>query len=564
MGKDANRSHNAAPKSKAQIALDTVEPEVREVDPPKHTLRAFLDQLEEAGELERRREPVSLRELTRIHEASDKAMLFEQVAGCDTGLLANAMGTRRRFAIALGVKPEEVMFELARRITSTIEPVRVTDAPVQEVVVTGDDVDVTRLPVYLQHEFDGGPYVSAAVDVTRDAETGRYNAGIRRLMLRGRAETGIDLVAPSDMRALYSRARAEGRRFEAALVIGLHPLEYMATQLRSEADEYALMGGVSGEPLQLVRGVTIDLEVPAHAEIVLEGYVEGDWDNPEGPFGEYHGAYGGSHLDPIFKITAITRRRDAIYQTATIGGRNLAHTDQAVMLGLCTEVAVWEALKRAVAEPKSVYCPPGATGMHNVRIALNTRDPGDGRNAVLAALASTGNCKFAVAVDEDVDIFSDAMTEWAISTRSQPDTDVIVLSDMRTVPLDPSLPPRYDGTPVTTSKMGIDATRRKDKPSEIFDIPRPPFADAELPEAPIDGDRLDDVDALAERLLEVVGDGRRFVDFLAALPEVHEGDVVRALGELRERGEIVFASGGIYRRSGEEGQALEPALVEAP
>ncbi len=524
------------------------------MDPPKHTLRAFLDQLEQVGELERHREPVSLRALPRIHEASDKAILFEQVAGCDTSLLANAMATRRSFAIALDVAPEEVMFELARRITASIEPVRVTDAPVQEVVIKGDDVDVTRLPVYLQHEFDGGMYVSGGVDVTRDAETGRYNTGVRRLMLRGRAATGIDLVAPSDMRALYLRARAEGRRFEAALVIGLHPLEYIATQLRTEADEYALMGGVSGEPVQLVRCVTIDLEVPAHAEIVLEGYIEGDWDNPEGPFGEYHGAYGGSHLDPIFNVTAITRRHDAIYQTATIGGKNLAHTDQAVMLGLCTEVAVWEALRRAVAEPKNVYCPPGATGMHNVRIALNTRDPGDGRNAVLAALASMGNCKFAVAVDEDIDIFSDAMTEWAISTRSQPDTDVIVLSDMRTVPLDPSLP-RHAGAPVTTSKMGIDATRRKDKPSEIFDIPRPPFADAGLPEIPIDGNRLDDLNALAKRLLELLGDGARFVDFLAALPDVHEGDVMRALGELRDRGEIAFASGGIYRRTGEEERA---------
>ena len=522
------------------------------MDQTKHTLRTFLDQLEEVGALERWREPVSLRELPRIHEASDKAMLFEQVAGCDTGLLANAMATRRCFAIALDVEPEEVMFELARRITLPIEPLRVADAPVQEVVVTGEDVDVTRLPVYLQHEFDGGLYVSAAVDVTRDAATGRYNTGIRRLMLRGRAETGIDMVAPSDLRALYSRARAEGRRFEAALVIGLHPLQYLATQLRSAADEYALMGGVSGQPVQLVRGITIDLDVPADAEIVLEGYIEGDWDNPEGPFGEYHGAYGDSHLDPIFKITAITRRRDAIYQTATISGRNLAHTDQSVMLGLCTEVAVWEALKRAVAEPKSVYCPPSATGMHNVRIALNCRDAGDGRNAVLAALASTGNCKFAVAVDEDIDIFSDTLTEWAISTRSQPDTDVMVLSDMRTVPLDPSLP-RSDGKPLTTSKMGIDATRRKDKPSEIFDIPRPPFADAELSKTPLDGDRLGDVNALAERLLEVVGDGTRFVDFLVALPDVHEGDVVRALGELRGRGEIVFASGGIYQRRAKEG-----------
>lgn len=520
------------------------------------TLRGFLAELEHAGELERHERPVSLREITRIVESSRRAVLFEKVAGCETSFVANAMASRTRWGIALGVDATDVMFELARRLQDPIAPTRVSEAPVHDVVVTGDDVDITRLPAYLQHELDGGPYISASMDVTRDPESGRYNTGVRRLMLRGRATTGVDLVAPSDARALYRRAREAGRRFEIAFVIGLHPLDYMATQLRGVGDEFEVMGGIRREPVQLVRCLTVDLEVPAHAEVVLEGYLDGDWITPEGPFGEYHGAYGDSHLNPVFRVTGITRRRDAVFQTATIGGRHLDHTDTALIAGICTEVAVWESLKRAVAEPRQVYCPPAGTGLHDVRIAINARDPGDGRNALLAALSSTANCKYAIAVDDDVDIFSDSMVEWAVTTRSQPDTDVIVMAGLRTLPLDPSLPP-VDG-PVLTAKMGIDATKRKDKPHEIFDIPRAPFEDSELPIEPADGDRLDDTLAIQDTILEVARDGARFVDFLVALPEVHEGDVVRAIGYLFDREQLSFEQRGIYRA------ASVPETAERP
>jgi len=513
--------------------------------PTDLTLRTFLETLEAAGELERRHDPVSLREITRLLESSRKALLFDEVAGCDTGFVGNAMASRARWALALGVPAAEVTFELVRRLQEPIEPRRVDSAPVQEVVVTGDDVDLTRLPAYLQHELDGGPYISASMDVTRDPDSGRYNCGVRRLMLRGRATTGLDLVAPSDGRAAYRRAREAGRRHELAFVVGLHPLDYMATQLPSAADEFAVMGGIRREPVELVQCVTVDIEVPAHAEIVLEGYLEGDWTTPEGPFGEYHGAYGGSHLNPRFRVTAITRRKEAIFQTATIGGRHLGHTDTALIAGICTEVAVWESLKTAVAEPRNVYCPPAGTGLHDVRVALNARDPGDGRNAALAAMASRANCKYVVVVDDDIDIFSDEQIEWAVTTRSQPDEDVIIVPGLRTLPLDPSLPPGIN--PVVTGKMAVDATRRKDKPSQIFDIPQPPFAAADLPSPPADGHRLDDVAELEPRILELSADGARFVDLLAALPDTHEGDVVRAVGQLLDSGRLDFELDGIYR-----------------
>jgi 3-polyprenyl-4-hydroxybenzoate decarboxylase len=206
---------------------------------------------------------------------------------------------------------------------------------------------------------------------------------------------------------------------------------------------------------------------------------------------------------------------------------------------------VWEAVSRAIARPLQVHSPATASGQHHVRIAIQTRDPGDGRNAVLAALASNADLKMAIAVDEDIDIFSDAMTEWAISTRFQADRDTIVLDGMRTFPLDPSLPPRPDAPKVTGGKLGLDATRRYDRPRELFDYTRPPFEVGTHEEGqPADGDRRADIESLADEVLADLGEGSHFVTLLAARPDLHTGDLVRALGRLRERGDVVQLEDG--------------------
>ncbi len=518
-------------------------------------LRSFVDALERAGELRRWSSPVSLRDVGRLIESCDQALLIERPQGCAMPILANAMATRRRWALAFGVAPEELRAELGRRAQVLIPPVRVDDGPVKEVVRTGDQADLTALPAYLQHELDGGVYVSAALDVTKHPETGRFNTGVRRLMVRGPRETGIDAVAPSDMRAYYRRARELGRRFEIAFVIGAHPLDYMATQMKVETDdEFEIMGGLRGEPVPLVRCETVDLWVPADAEIVLEGALDGDWTEVEGPFGEYTGCYGAAHLNPVFKMSAITHRHDAIFETATIGGRHLQHTDTAAITALRTELLAWESVSRAVAEPIQVYCPTAATGLHHVRIALRSRDPGDGRNAIVAAMASNAEIKLAIAVDEDIDIFDDRAIEWAIATRFQADRDVVILPGMRTFPLDPSLPP-HEGSAVTTAKLGLDATRRFDRPARVFAIPRAPFEGGPVAAPAHPETRQAGVDDLAADLVTSLPHGPRFVDWLVAFPEAHQGDIIRALGLLRERDLVRMDADGRYWPAGERGQA---------
>jgi 2,5-furandicarboxylate decarboxylase 1 len=471
------------------------------------------------------------------------------------------MASRPRWSLALDVDERDVAAELDRRLATPVPPERVATGPVQEVRCLGDEVDLTRLPAYLQHELDAAPYISAALDVSRHPESGRRNIGVRRLMVRGPRETGIDLVAPSDLRGFYRRARERGEPLEVAFVIGAHPVDYMASQLKGPAaDELETMGSLRQAPVPLVRCETVDLEVPADAEIVLEGHLEGDWDQVEGPFGEYHGCYGADHRNPVFKVSALTRRRDAIYQTATIGGQNLRHTDTAVLSSISLEAVVRRFVSQAVSGLVQVHCPPAATGVHHTRISLRVRDPGDARAALTAALASHPMVKLAVAVDDDVDVFDDAMTEWALATRFQADRDCTVLPGMPVLPLDPSLPPPA-GAPPVGAKIALDATRRLDRPRAIFDVPLPPFADPSQEAPPQDGSRapaLEDIEDLADRVLATAGDGRRFVDWLRELPDVHEGDLVRALDLLRERGRLTLGEGGVWVEMGASTQDRAP------
>src|SRR5262249_2098207 len=177
--------------------------------------------------------------------------------------------------------------------------------------LTGSDIDLTKLPVHLQHGKDGGLYISAGMDFSRDAATGLVNVGLRRFMLRGRATTGVDLVAPSDLRTIYLAALARGERLPLSVVVGGHPVDYFGATMRMPGDGPALRASLRAAPMPVVKCVSNGERVPADAEWVLEGYLgEEGYVEPEGPYGEFLGYYGGVKTTPIFHVTAVTRRRD--------------------------------------------------------------------------------------------------------------------------------------------------------------------------------------------------------------------------------------------------------------
>jgi 2,5-furandicarboxylate decarboxylase 1 len=484
-------------------------------DLDRFRLRRFIEDLVAAGDAERREAPVDLAGIAEILDGNPRAVHFRAVGPEHQELVGNVVSSRARIARAFGVAPERLAAEIQRRLANKPEIVEVTrtEAPVQQVVET-DTADLTALPVHLQHGLDGGPYISASIDYARDSRTGWTNVGIRRLMLRGRREAGVDLVSPSDLRALYEASASEGRPLPVSFVVGAHPIDYVAAMMRMPVDELGIVASLRDAPLAVVKSVTNDIRVPADAEMVLEGYFDARGHvEAEGPYGEFLGYYGAVKKNPVFHLTAITRRRDALFQTATIGGRAMSRTDTAVLGAVRTEVVIWKALELAVREPVAVYATTSSGGNFNVRIALRQRVPGEARNAIAACMSTLANVKNVFVVDPDIDITSDEQMDWAMATRFQPDRDLIVIGGMRTLPLDPSITAGRVG-----AKAGFDLTWPFGTGTRLeMRIPEPPrFVGRRFPSVEA---ALADGPKYFEELMTAVGsrDGREIVLALEAL-----------------------------------------------
>jgi UbiD family decarboxylase len=489
------------------------------VDFERYRLRTFVDGLG-TDELERRGGATRLTEIARALEANPKAVLFDAAGGYP--LVGNVLASRSRIARAFGVAPQKLLPEILRRLRLKPDFVEVgrSEAPVQQLVATGADVDLTKLPVHLQHGKDGAPFISAAMDFAHDPATGWTNVGLRRLMLRGRTTTGVDLVAPSDLRAIYLATLQRGERLPLSFVVGGHPIDYFGATMRLPVDEIGLIASLRAAPMPVVKSITNDIRIPADAEWVLEGYLgEEGYVEAEGPYGEFLGYYGGVKTNPIFHVTAVTHRRDALFQTLTIGGATMSRTDTAQLATLRTEVLIWRALETAVREPIAVYAPAATGGTMNVRIAMRQRVPGEARNAIMAAFGSQANVKNVFVVDPDVDVFSDEQMEWALATRFQPHRDLVVERGFRTLPLDPSL-----GDATTGAKAGYDLT---------LPIGRQRALEAEIPEPPrFEGARFESVEA-------ALRDGPKFFESLMAALGSDDGrEIVLALEELYRQGRL--------------------------
>jgi 2,5-furandicarboxylate decarboxylase 1 len=501
-------------------------------DLDRFRLRSFVERLVSEDEVDVIEAPVALADVAARLDGNPKAVWFRNAGPERAELVGNVMGSRRRLALALGVEERDLLDEMRGRLARPIAPVEIAsaDAPVHQVVMKGEDADLTALPVHLQHGLDGAPYISATLDFSLDPKTGWTNVGMRRLMLRGRREAGIDLNAPSDLRVIYGGAHGRGDRLPIALAVGFHPADAIAAlSLVVPQDEMALIGGLRGSAVPVVKCVTNDLRVPADAEIVLEGYLDADgWTEPEGPFGEYVGYYGRLKSNPVFHLTAITRRADALFQTATIGGRYMETTDTAQLCALRTEAGMWAALETAVREPVSVYATASCGGMYNARLALRQRVPGEARNAIAAVFGSTADVKHLFVVDDDIDIFDDKQIDWALATRFQADRDFVAATGFRAVPLDPSLEGARSG-----AKAGFDLTMPFGRTeAQEWAVPAPPKI----------------MPAERRSLAQALADGPKYFSELMAAAGSDDGrDVIRDLERLYAEGTLRRTEDGRYR-----------------
>jgi 2,5-furandicarboxylate decarboxylase 1 len=488
--------------------------------------RDYLQKLIDIGELEKVATEVDLRHVSAKVGASKKALWFESVRGYDFDVVSGILGSRERMGVCLDCDHRDIGKSFMKRIGGRQPPKIVTTSPVKEVILRGDEVDLTALPVPLISQSDGGPYITGGVGVCKDAEFGR-NVGMYRLMIRTTRETSVDMVSASDLKLFYERAFKAGRGLPFAVAIGTHPSVMMAAAHMAPAglDEFELAGGIAGEPIELVKCETVDLEVPADSEIVLEGEILPiGWTEDEGRFGDFTGFVGPIKWNPVFRVNAVTYRKKPIYYALHMPNE----VDYLVAPPL--EGSAWQALATAGITGRAVYAPQPSGCNFHLNAAIKKR-PGEGKNAVMALL-SLKRVKHVVVTDEDVDIFDPAAMDRALAYRVRPAHDIIIIDGARASHLDPSIQLNVGkGSLIAlTGKWGVDATIPEGVDlSEYEEIVYPPIDKtmASAKESNIAPE------ALAKQIAEFLAGPKHFHDVLKHFAAVPHRAVMLAWSVLR-------------------------------
>ncbi len=434
-------------------------------DNDKFRLRRFAERLAAAGEVRRVDTPVDLAALAQEIESTPQASWFEHVGPDGLEMVAGICASRRRLAMAFETDERSLTRSVVQRITTPQPVVEVgsAEAPVHAQVLTGDAIDLARLPFYLQHALDAGPYISAAIDFSIDRTSGKRNIGCRRLMLRDRTTCHTNLTNTSDLKTMYMAALKRGETLPVSFAIGSHPADFLAGVLKAPMpDEFSLLASLRGAPAPFVRCITNDILVPADAEIVLEGYLGAEgYCEMDGPYGEFWGFYGPMHIDPVFHVTAIATRADALHQTIVHGGHDSARMETNQATAILCELVAGRTLRSAGIEPAAVFAPPGSTLFQSVRVALKRADRARAREA-MDCLFKLPGFKHVVVTDDDVDVFDDHEIHWATSTRFRADRNLVVAAGMPGFYEDPMAD--ADGT---TVKLGVDLTAPANWPRNI-------------------------------------------------------------------------------------------------
>lgn len=427
-------------------------------------LRSFLELVECQDELVRISKPVSpLHEITALvtklaeERRRRPVLLMDDVTGTTFPVVTNLHATRRRIALALNTEPQNLHRTFLEAMEQPLPPVEVETGPVKEIVRTGADVNLLELPQIVHHAADVGPYITSAISFARDPEDGTWNCAYNRLMVKGKARTSIHITASKHLWEFFQKAEAKGEALPVAFAVGVHPaIGLGALAIGSiDEDERAIMGGVLGEPLKLVRCETSDLLVPAHAEMILEGEILPHKRIPEGPFSEFTGYSLGKRQRELVHYNALTMREGALFHDIAV-----AQADHLLLSTIPMESNLYRAVRAIVPSVVAVRVP----APYSCYVSIHQRVSGQAKNAILAVLAADMYIKRVVVVDHDVNIFDDREMAWALGTRCQADRDITVISNARGSDLDPSTD--SDGC---TSKWGVDATA---KPSLADYTPR--------------------------------------------------------------------------------------------
>ena len=439
---------------------------------PFRDLREFIAYLEEQKELRRIRKPVDTKyEIAAyIRKTSDikgPALLFENVNESKIPVLGGVFATRKRGLLALETSEKEYGEKFHQALEHLIPPRKISSGPCKDVILKSEDADLSRFPIPIFSQNDSGPFITAGLVISKDPESARSNTSIYRLQVHGSRRLG---VKAQQLHRQLRKAEAKGEPLPVAIAIGTDPVLMLASQWDAPygVDELELAGALRGEPVEVVRAETVDLLVPATAEVVIEGYIQPQVREIEGPFGEVGGYSTPKFPKPVIEVTAITHRKDPIFQAALTG---MPTTENHILRQIPMEATYYWELKKRHPGVTAVHFPAAGAILFLVIIAIKQTYLYEARNAIASMFATRRN-KIIIVVDDDVDIFDMEKVLWAVATRSRPEEDVVVFPRLSTSGMDPSAF-RLEGTDsFWNSGLGIDATKPYGQPfPDVVEVP---------------------------------------------------------------------------------------------
>jgi 2,5-furandicarboxylate decarboxylase 1 len=428
-----------------------------------HDLRSYLQVLEAAGQLARVHRPVSLdHELADVTAALERqsgpAPLFERATAADRGggpiaawpVFASAVANQTRAALALGCEKGQVVEVMGRALDPerAVQPERVEDAAWKANVRAGNAVDIRTLPIPVHAAGDGGPFITGGVTVSKDPVSGRGNLSYNRMQIKGPREFGFNLNEWRHTMQFLKGQEALDKPLQVAIAIGLDPAITIAAGARYDGDELCIAGAIRGAGVKVCRGVTVDIDIPAEAEIVIEGYLAPHERNGEGALAEFHGYFGEIWESPVFHVTAICWRDDPIFQTIIPGWNEHVYVGNV----LPREPLLLNFVRHVSKNVTGLHIPPYSSGFSAI-VALNKTNPGEPKNVALAAMTAHVNIKWVIVVDSDVDIYDPADVLWALNTRVDWSRDIFLVPGAQGHEMDPTADMRG-----VHAKIGIDAT----------------------------------------------------------------------------------------------------------
>lgn len=428
-------------------------------------LRSYMEALKQNGYLEKVTREVSLdHELANVGATlarrGGKAVIFENPRRSDDTLawpvFTNAVVSPMTAALALECTMEEVTAKmgLALEPANAIAPRRSSvDALWKQNILQGEEINLYQLPIPTHGAHDGGPFITGGVTVTKDPVSGRGNLSYNRMQILGLRTFGFNVNEWRHVMQFYKVQQAKNEPLQVAIAIGLDPAIMIAAGARSDDDELNIAGAIRGEAVEVVKGVTVDIDIPVNAEVVIEGYLPPHKRQKEGPLAEFHGYYGELWESPIFEVTAVCYRDKPIFQTIVPGWAEHIYIGNV----LPREPLLLRFVQHVSKGARALHIPPYANGFAAI-VQLEKSNPGEPKNVAMAAFTAHVNVKEVIVVDPDVNIYDPSDVLWALTNRVDWSRDVFFVPGSQGHEMDPTADMRGVHT-----KIGIDATYKPER-----------------------------------------------------------------------------------------------------